>query len=175
MRDEALGVCLDVVVAIVVLLLHQRGAHGIERVHLNAVIVKEGLLHDGVEFFDLDVELVQLVVVGIQFGLGLRGHDFNGLRVVHVAHEGNVLVVGKERHRATHPLHFQCIKDLRIVGRCGQGGHVVSDDGRVDGYWRVVDEFLEVDGLFVAIGQAHVDLEVVGFLVACGQAECKSH
>ena len=156
-------------------MFHQRGANGVERVHLDGVVVGEGLLHHGVEFLDLLVEFLQLVVVVVQLFLRLRSHDFDGLRVVDVAHKAHVLVVGEERHRSAHSFHFQCIKDLRVVIGGGQDGHFIGDDGRVDGDWRVVDVLLQIDGLVVAVGQVHVDLELVVVLVASRQRDghCK--
>ena len=98
MSDKALGMSLNILVAEAVLLLHQCGSDFIERIHRYGIIVVEGLLHHGIEVADLIVKALQLFVVGIEFGLRLRSHDFNLLRVVDVAHNSDIFVVGKERH-----------------------------------------------------------------------------
>ena len=129
-------------------------------------------MHDGIQFADLPVKLVQLVVVGLQFSLRFRSHDFHVFRVVDVAHKSHILVVGEERHRAAHSFHFQCVKDLQVVFLGGQNGGFVGDDSRVDGDGRVVHKLLQIDGPFVAVSQTDIDLEVV-FFAASGQAERK--
>ena len=129
MAKEAVGVALDEVVAEVVLLFHQLVAGFFERVHLDGVVVVDGLVHQGVEVADLQLKLVHLIVVGVQFLLCFRGHDFHVARVIEVAHNGDVLVVGEERHGAAFALHFQCIKDLRVVGRGSEDSRFVGDGG----------------------------------------------
>ena len=172
MRDEALGVCLDVFISEIVLLLHQCRAHLIQRVHcFGIILIVNGLLHKDIELRDLLIILIHLLVIGIQLGLGFRSHNLDGLWVVHVTHKHNVLVVGKERHRAFSAFHLQGIKNLRVVEGCCQHGLVIVDDSRVDDDRFVVNKLLQINGFCIGIGQADIDLKAIGTLVAGGQAK----
>ena len=125
------------------------------------------LLADGVE---LGIQNIKALCKSVESSLRLGTFDGDVVRILCVAFEVEVFVVGEERHRTAPLLEHDGIHLIVGTNRGVELSIPVLDDCRVE-HLAIA---LQIDGLSIGVGKVHLDIEL-RFFVACTGGHYNNH